>query len=319
VPDVEWFRVVNATDVDRICERQSRDHINLVNGFRGFALAELILQKLGERQARIGIITERPDTRGFGRYVRRALYFSRFLRLRRKVDFTLAMGKSGEKWYRELGWPAATVFPYAYITDCAAPRSICHGAEGRGFGIIFIGQFISRKGGDILLRALATITDREWTCVFVGTGDQRDSWDGLSSRLGISERVRFCSGVEMHQIYALISKFDLLVLPSRFDGWGAVINEALMVGVPAVCSSTCGAQDLLDGGVRGEVFEDRSVRHLADILRRRIQRGPTSPETRQIIRDWACRISGDSTAEYLTQIVDHIYGSRPRPVAPWLA
>jgi glycosyltransferase involved in cell wall biosynthesis len=45
------------------------------------------------------------------------------------------------------------------------------------------------------------------------------------------------------------------VLPSRFDGWGAVVNEALMVGTPVICSDRCGASDVIENGRNGYVFE----------------------------------------------------------------
>jgi glycosyltransferase involved in cell wall biosynthesis len=57
------------------------------------------------------------------------------------------------------------------------------------------------------------------------------------------------------------------VLPSRFDGWGAVVNEALMVGTPVICSNRCGASDVIENGRNGYVFEAGSARALRERLR----------------------------------------------------
>ena len=72
---------------------------------------------------------------------------------------------------------------------------------------------------------------------------------------------------------AEIARHDLFLLPSRFDGWGAVVNEALMCGVPVVCSDNCGAAELLGESWRGEVFRTGSAAGLKDILQRWIALG----------------------------------------------
>ena len=58
---------------------------------------------------------------------------------------------------------------------------------------------------------------------------------------------------------------DVLVLPSRFDGWGAVVNEALMVGTPVICSDRCGASDVIENGRNGYV--DTRIERLVDVMR----------------------------------------------------
>lgn len=170
----------------------------------------------------------------------------------------------------------------------------------------------------MLLRALAEIRDLDWSCLFVGDGDKGELWRNLSTQFEVSSRVAFHPPVPMQRAREMIGEADLLVLPSHKEGWGVVVNEALMCGVPVLCSTNCGAQDLLDGGARGQVFEAGNARHLAAILRRRIEGGPSEPAIRAAIRSWSCRITGESTAAYLVAIMNHVYGSSPRPVAPWL-
>jgi glycosyltransferase involved in cell wall biosynthesis len=313
---IDWIRVSQPSDIHRVHARQtSPSHINLVGGFRGFKFAERILQELTKDESRIGIISERPDTRGWPGRARRVLYFSRYLRLRKTVDFVLAMGTLGQTYFIDIGWPAEKVFPYAYVTDSPSPPPHHCAGDFPGVQMVYVGQFIHRKGGDILLRALATMNRQGWRCSFAG--DQREAWQAMSRNLNISNNVEFLPPVDMHEIPKLISQSDLLVLPSRFDGWGAVVNEAIMVGVPVVCSSACGACDLVHGA-RGEVFESGQVSDLAGALRRRIESGPTTTSKRLQLVDWAQRIDGHSGARYLTEVLQHIYGAGSRPQAPWL-
>jgi glycosyltransferase involved in cell wall biosynthesis len=144
----------------------------------------------------------------------------------------------------------------------------------------------------------------------------------MTRSLGLSERVLFTGILKNTLVPHAIKKADLLVLPSVWDGWGAVVNEALGVGVPVVCSDFCGAQVLL-AGERGETFPVDSVQGLAEVLRRRILLGRPSTEVRKRIRAWSQCISGDAAANYLDRILLYLDSSKqrscmPRPVAPWL-
>jgi len=110
---------------------------------------------------------------------------------------------------------------------------------------------------------------------------------------------------------------DLLILPSRFDGWGAVVNEALMHGVPVVCSSSCGSQDLLRESWRGGVFESEDVSGLRRQILDRLKLGrPTLAERARLI-EWTSCITGEAAAKYLISVFEHVYGCGTRPHPPW--
>ncbi len=134
----------------------------------------------------------------------------------------------------------------------------------------------------------------------------------------MSERVHYYCGLPNEDVLGLIKGSDLLVLPSRWDGWGAVVNEALMCGVPVACSDRCGAADLLDGRERGESVRSGSVTSLRTVLDRHIGRGKEDAATRERIRDWSRCLSGESAADYFVQIIDASTAGRVRPTAPWL-
>ena len=63
---------------------------------------------------------------------------------------------------------------------------------------------------------------------------------------------------------ACIAAADLLALPSRWDGWGLVVNEALAVGVPVIASNACGASDLIRQDVNGYVFTSEDAASLRE-------------------------------------------------------
>lgn len=90
---------------------------------------------------------------------------------------------------------------------------------------------------------------------------------------------------------------DLLILPSMYDGWGAVINEALQQGMRVLCSDRCGASCLLDGIHRGGTFSWNEKGSLERELRHWISKGPITQKERTGIASWAkTTISGQAPA-----------------------
>ena len=70
----------------------------------------------------------------------------------------------------------------------------------------------------------------------------------------------------MNSARQVIAQSHALILPSLYDGWGAVVNEALMEGTMVYCSDKCGASVLIDDPSRGRLFDPRDFKTLAKFL-----------------------------------------------------
>lgn len=270
----------------------------------------------------LGVYSEAFNGAGLPGAVRLARGRWDALRQRERVDLILGTGKLGVRWYERSGFMPERIFPFGYFVETPCPTgSGCSGqqvlSEDR-FDLIFVGYPFFRKGLDILLRALQGIDVGKWRMHIVGDGKDRPRYVKLGERLGLADSIRFHGTLPNAQAIDLIGKSDLLVLPSRWDGWGAVVNEALMGGVPAVCSDRCGAADLVDGGERGEVVRAGSVSSLHSALARRISQGKKDAGTSARIRDWSKCISGESGAEYFMAVLKAARSGGNRPIPPWL-
>jgi len=104
--------------------------------------------------------------------------------------------------------------------------------------------------------------------LLVGDGEQRGELETLARALGVADRVRFTGSRPWDQLPAFYAAADLLVLPSTFEPWGAVVTEALACGLPVVVSDQVGcAPDLVRPGENGWVVPAGDVGALADVLR----------------------------------------------------
>ena len=115
----------------------------------------------------------------------------------------------------------------------------------------FVGRLEASKGVDVLLRALpGVLRERpDVRLVVVGTGAEEPRLQGLAEQLGIDAAVRFVGFRD--DARALLTRFDLLVVPSRTDGSPLVVHEALEAGVPVIGSAVGGIVDRLAGGAAG--------------------------------------------------------------------
>jgi glycosyltransferase involved in cell wall biosynthesis len=310
-------------DAREACERLLAAPLDAVHVFSSLRTVPLFSRAFrvalkGRRFA--GIMSEPYGDRGLRGAVRLARGRLEGARVGNRVAFVLAIGHAGVRWYERTGYRRDRIFSYGYFMEPPPELPIIDPPNGP-FSLVFVGRCVWQKGIDVLLRALASITPTDWRLRLVGDGPMLPAFRAGALALGLSRRVEFMGLRPYAETLRIVSESDLLVLPSRSkDGWGAVVSEALSVGVPAICTSECGAADLVTGDTRrGDVVPAGDVGEAARVLAQRVHRGPPSASDRRALRAWSARISGASAANYLVQIMEHLRGSGPRPIAPWFS
>lgn len=134
------------------------------------------------------------------------------------------------------------LLPYAIERPrCTAPLAAPHDASPPR--LLFLGALEHRKGLDVLLHALATlrVSHPGAGLDVIGAGPQRDEYGRLAERLDLDTAVRFVGALPADRVGDAILARDVLVLPTRFDGWGMVLNEAAALGRALVSTESCGA------------------------------------------------------------------------------
>jgi glycosyltransferase involved in cell wall biosynthesis len=120
-----------------------------------------------------------------------------------------------------------------------------------------------------LLRAFAKADLPHAFLLFAGTGPLLPQLESEAASLGVASRVRFLGFVNQSQLPAVYSSADLLILPSEFEPFGLVVNEAMCCGCAAAASDRCGAARDLVAPVSPElVFRCGDVDALAELLKK---------------------------------------------------
>lgn len=317
LPGVDLLVAPTVGEVTEYVRESCADTIHVLGGVRGCAVAEAALRACARHGARYGVLAEGVNDKGMLGILRNAAYRYYSWRYRRGMDFIIAMGSRGVEWYRRVGFSIDRTFPFCYTVESSVFGRVDEMVPGP-FRILFLGTLSARKGPDLLIHAVRLLRRRDWTLQVVGDGPMRSALVQAIARAGTSERIRITGYLEHTAAMETLRTSDVLVVPSRYDGWGAAVNEALMVGTPVVCSDCCGARDLIRSRICGDVYDHRDTGALADILDRRMREGRVSVEHRGMIRSSAQAISGEAVAEYFCRIMQYIFvGGMERPVPPW--
>ena len=124
-----------------------------------------------------------------------------------------------------------------------------------------------KRPGDLLM-AFNRANVKGSYLVFAGDGPLRAELENDARKIGIAERVRFLGFVNQMGLPQVYASSDVLVLPSDYEPFGVVVNEAMLCGCPAIISDRVGAKyDLVRDGKTGYVYPCADVDALAGILR----------------------------------------------------
>lgn len=292
------------------------DVVHICQGVRGNGLISAAQVILRQRNARQFVTFETIDDAGLRGGIKRLVYRRLFDRVMPMTDGILAIGELTPDWLLDAGVPAGKIFPFAYFISEADSAPVQPRARRDRYRFLFVGQFVDRKRLDLLIQALGEAGRDDVELEVVGSGPQEDAFRAMAEQI-LGDRCLWRGVVPRAEVAGRIAEADCLVLPSRHDGWGAVVSEALLSGVPAICSAHCGVSVIVRQSGEGGVFpvDDRDA--LARLLDRMVSRGPLTLERRRSLAAWARCIGANSGADHFLTIADHVLGGGPEAIAPW--
>jgi glycosyltransferase involved in cell wall biosynthesis len=176
--------------------------------------------------------------------------------------------------------------------------SYSRGSGGPTCRLLSIGALVPRKGHDVLLRALARLSDLDWHLTIVGAPSRdpvhAERLLALTADLGIARYVCFAGEVGDRALTALWRGTDLFALASHWEGYGMAIAEALKRGVPVAVTAVGiaptlvtpengivvqpGDRDTLSKALRRVIFGADLRRDMAEAARRTGQKLPSWEE-----------------------------------------
>ncbi|GAB4483418.1 MAG: hypothetical protein OHK0031_06690 [Anaerolineales bacterium] len=210
----------------------------------------------------------------------------------------LAISPQGVRQMRRAGFRREQVFPFGYFI----PRQETPPPPPRidsSLRLIFLGALLRRKGLDIAIEAVKKLAAQGYALSLdiFGYGNPADFFTpapGLPIRYG--------GVLPLAETQSVIRQYDALILPSRHDGWGVVVNEALLQGVPVIISRQSGAHCLIRASGAGAVFDSQDAASLTAILRQALDNPQIFSSWQENARRAGEQISPEAAAKYVYNV-----------------
>jgi glycosyltransferase involved in cell wall biosynthesis len=165
-------------------------------------------------------------------------------RMLRGVDRFVVPGEASRAYLADLGVAASSIVVAPNAVD---PEIFGRGRRTRDGGpcrLLAVGRLSPEKGMDVLVEA---VRDLPVELVIAGTGPEEARLRDLAG-----DNVSFPGWVARDALPDLYADADVVVMPSRSDPWGLVLNEAALAGLPLVSTTAAGAAwDVIEDGVNG--------------------------------------------------------------------
>jgi hypothetical protein len=133
-----------------------------------------------------------------------------------------------------------------------------------GIRLISIGSLTHRKGFDIALEAVCQLQCPVSQYVIIGQGVLKERLEKQASALGLSSVVKFtgwCNDIE-----GWLHNSDMMLIPSRWEGFGLVAVEALSTGLPVVASNVAGLNEILTDLAAARLVEPENPNAMAEAI-----------------------------------------------------
>lgn len=274
----------------------------MYSGINAFPFVSACFKESLKYNIKRGIITEPPFIYNHPIWQHAIRFAIKDLRYTKYIDKIFIMGDNFLNYYRFWSnrWK---VIPFMYCTTWYERKSLSPTTNKNKLKILYVGSLSHRKNVQLLLNAVCRLKEEQQTCLHIGIIGDGEEKQKLATIAASNKNidVTFYGTKPMNVIPTIMEQYDILCLPSLYDGWGAVVNEALTLGLYVICSTSCGSKFLItqSHNLCGNLFKNKDINSLCKVLKECIK---TKDEIQQNIRkriEWAKNnIHGEVVAQY---------------------
>lgn len=131
---------------------------------------------------------------------------------------------------------------------------------------------LPKKGQDILIEAIKLLNDKGYKNIcldLIGRGKSESELKTLVKRLSVEDVVSFLGLKSRGYIYQHLCDYDLFVQPSRNEGFGLTVAEAIAAKVPVLVSNIEGPMEIIENGKYGFYFSSGSIEECAQMIEKK--------------------------------------------------
>jgi glycosyltransferase involved in cell wall biosynthesis len=166
----------------------------------------------------------------------------------------------------------------------------------------FIGRLVPQKAPGRFVAAVASVARRDPRVrgILVGTGPLRESVHNAARDAGVFERIVWVTDRHGPEV---LPAFDMLLMPSLYEGMPYVLLEALAVGVPVIATDVGGVDEAIENGVTGFIVPQQDAAALLE----KVQLLVENADLRQTMAKASLRKSGEMSVEHMVEQTLQVY------------
>ena len=266
-------------------------------------LAMLTLSILRRRWALWG---ERPGMNAHSKIANK-LRSAALLLPKRYACCAIGTGKKARKALAQAlnsKWPS---YSLPYLVDLEPFLIIPERKHQASVRFLFCGQLIPRKGIDVLCSGMKNLLLRGFKAHLIVVGDGPEKWRMEKLQAEFPGSTNILGFVPFEKRQESYRKADVFVFPSRFDGWGVAVHEAMAAAMPVISTSSVGsACELVREGKNGFLVTPGSIDDLYQKMKFFIEYPDCIASFGARARGAAKRLTPGWGAKELVRILDEV-------------
>jgi glycosyltransferase involved in cell wall biosynthesis len=228
-------------------------------------------------------------------------------------------------YYTKVGFKPSQIFEFAYftnnnfVTDQLKSNTEKHSELSEIIKVLYVGQLTTNKNITLLLKVLSHINAKKWVLNIIGDGPEKQFLVEYCRTHDLNDRVNFLGNMSHDNVTEYYHCSDFLVLPSKHEGWGAVVAEAFDAGLPSIVSDKCGAAVINKYCKGGSVFRSGDFHSLKKAILKQFALIKQESSRIVCVTDHlqSHPFSAKSGALYLEAIINQVQYSGSKPLPPW--
>jgi glycosyltransferase involved in cell wall biosynthesis/peptidoglycan/xylan/chitin deacetylase (PgdA/CDA1 family) len=225
----------------------------------------------------------------------------------------IGMGEKTAEIYSRGGNGSVPTTSVPYFIDLK-PFYELPGAEdpepGMPFQFLTCCQMIHRKGLDVLLQACSRLTDLNWQLTLIGSGPLRPKLEKKFHERFSAQQVIFGGEIPYEKRQEAFRQKHVFVFPSRWDGWGMVLPEALAAGLPVIATDqVISAHEFIRNGANGFIVPAENPQALTEkmeyFIHHREEIAKMGTAARRSVLDYLPEKGAERLVRFLKDLVNH--------------
>lgn len=309
--NIEFIFASEASKLEKFILSHKDDYF-VFNGYRGLMEKRINFLLKHNKKAKIMIWAERPTNLT---PLHKALHYLYALKYRDKVLAFLPLGDSGVEAYQNLKWRNNNIYPFFYAPMLNEKLHASYHGE-KTIKIVYIGRFKKKfKGVDVLLKALDLCCNKVSIDFAGGYGDDKDE---VLAWINNHSYAKFIGTISYDNVCETLNGYDIVIIPSRYEGWNVVANQAIMACTGVIISDQAVSNELVSAFDCGEIFEANNANQLAEKIDYVCNHPDAIDKWKKNAEQNKYKISNVRLANYFIEIVNYsIDNKNKKPERPW--